>query len=139
MAEEGNKLAFEQITLTKEELSTLKALKRADTQKQGILVNQKNKTVLDRLYHFELAEIHSCSTAPPGETLKFPFPRAAYITDCGKDYLAYLEAQKRAKKSDRRHDILLLFISASIAVFFDHFDDILDILRLFVNFIREHH
>lgn len=129
---------FSEIVLSKNELSALKTLKKAGDSGNGILVEPKNKEVLKRLYHFELTNIQACTTAPPTGTLKLPFPRAAYITERGRDYLAYLEAQKREKRSNRRHDILLLFISALIAIFFDHLDDLLNILWLFLGFVGEH-
>lgn len=131
-------MEFEEIVLTKKELSTLKALKKAADKKQGFLVKSKNKSVLERLYHFEFVEIQNCTTAPPGETLKWPFPRAVYITERGRDYLAYLEAKERERKSDRRHDVLLLFISALIAILLDHLNDLLDIFRLLPNFLGKH-
>lgn len=130
-------MEFDKIYLTKDELSTLKALKKSASEEQGILVEPGNKSSFERLVHFELAEIQTCTTTPPGKKLEWPFPKAACITERGRDYLAYLDAKKREKKSERRHDILLLLISALIAVFFDHLNDILSIVRLFLNFIGE--
>lgn len=128
-------MEFEEIVLTKEEMSALKALKKSADEKQGILVEPENKAILERLYHFEFTNIQACTTTPPAKTLKWPFPRAAYITEQGRDYLAYLTAQNREKRSDRRHDILLLFISTLIAIFFDHLDDLLNIFRLLLDFL----
>lgn len=131
-------MEFEEIVLTKEELSTLKLLKKAADEKRGLLVDPENQAALDRLIHFEFAEIQVCTTAPHGNMLKRPLPKAAYITERGQDYLAYCNSKKQEKKSERRHDILLLLISALIAVFFDHLGDLLNIIRLFLDFLGKH-
>lgn len=128
-------MEFEEIILTKDELSALKVLKSASDEKQGILVEPKNKSNFERLVHFEFAEIQICTASSSGNTLEFPLPKAAYITERGRDYLAYLEYKKRDRRNNRRHDILLLFISALVAVFFDHIDDLFSIIRLFLDFL----
>ncbi|MCI8623796.1 MAG: hypothetical protein HFG26_09050 [Provencibacterium sp.] len=131
-------MEFEEIVLTKEEMSALKALKKSADEKQGILVEPENKSSFERLVHFGLAEIQICTTAPSGDALKWPLPKAAYITERGRDYLVYLNHKKSERRSDRRHDVLLLLISALIAVFFDHLGDLFSIVRLFLDFLGKH-
>ncbi len=118
---------FSDIVLSKEELAALRAL-----AKSPVLVEPHNKDVLYRLKHFELAEIQACSHTVPGVR----FPRGAYITDRGRDYLAYLRQQKSDKRRIRHHEIVLYFISATAGSAFtllvEHFSDIIRFIqRLF--------
>lgn len=130
-------LPFEEISLSKVELSALKELEKALNRHKAILVEAGNKTVLERLDHFKFAEIQPYINGLNGKTAYFPLPKQATITDRGRDYLAYLGGKKKERKNNRRHDIILLLISAIIAMFFDHLDDFLGAAQYLFDFLTK--
>ncbi len=126
-------MGFAEIVLSKDEVSALKALKKAADKGQNILVDAKNKAVIDRLVHFGFAEVQPCTKALPGGTLSFPLPKEARITDLGRDYLAYQGQKRTDNRKLRRHEMVLYFISATAAsvltLFIEHFPDIVRFLQ----------
>lgn len=128
---------FEEIFLSKEELSALRELKKSASEKTVVLVEAKNKTAFNRLAHFQFAEIDDYTKSLSGEVISFPLPKSVRITQRGSDYIAYFDNNKKDKRSDRRHDILLLLIGALITLFFDHFCDILNFARALFHLLGE--
>lgn len=128
---------FEEIVLSKAELSALKSLKQAYLEKFELKVETQNRDIFDRLVHFGLADVHPCTVAESGATLRFPLPKVARITDRGLDYLAYIDGQKKNTRSGRRHEVALTLIGAAagalITLLVEHFGQLLDLIRALWN------
>ncbi len=130
-------MEFNQIVLSKEELSALKELRDANCKKESIKVAPENKDIFDRLAHFDLVVVRYSSEAATGDRVSFPLPKAAFITERGLDYLTYLEGKSKERRRDWRREIALLIIGSLITLFFEHFHDLLNLARTFLKAIGE--
>ncbi len=122
-------MEFDTIVLSKDELSVLRELEKARVDNRGVPADNGNKAALERLMHFEFARVKPCSVPVDSEEKKRHLMQMYFITDRGRDYLAYLENKKKERRSNRRHDVMLLLISALIALLLDHLQDIWKVIR----------
>ncbi len=134
-------MEFDQIILSKDELSVLKKLRDAHREKKEIPVTPENRDIFDRLVHLELAKVQFSADAAPDDKVSFPFPKTAHITERGLDYLAYLDGKEKERHRDWRRDIALsLFgavIGSLITLLFEHAHDLVNLARVFFQAIRE--
>ena len=107
-------MVFDEIVLSKDEMDLLKALAREG----AILVVNEIRDAVRRLEHFGLAQTEVVTNpafiAEAHKKSGDILPKAAEITDTGRDYLAYLEEKEADSRRDFRRDVLLAFIGAVI-------------------------
>lgn len=107
-------MGFDEIVLSKEEMELLKIL----ASEGAILVENANRKIIRRLEHFGLAQtdvvtnprLFDAAREKSGDLI----PKAAEITDKGRDYLAYLDEKEADSRRDFRRDTLLALIGAVI-------------------------
>lgn len=124
-------MEFGQITLTKEEMELLRKL---DSEGPA-LVEPENRAALMRLKHFELVEFWPVTNpAAFDEARRLSggiIPKAASITDTGRDYLAWADSRDAQERRDFRREILLLLAGALIALLAERVPGLLSaLLRL---------
>ncbi|MBR0281538.1 MAG: hypothetical protein IJQ81_08105 [Oscillibacter sp.] len=111
-------MSFDEIVLSKEEMELLKIL----SSEGAILVEDTNRKIIRRLEHFGLAQT-GVVTNPrlfdeAREKSGDMIPKAAIITDKGRDYLAYLEGKEADSRRDFRRGALMLLIGGCILLLF---------------------
>ena len=107
-------MSFDEIVLSKDEMKLLKIL-----NKQGpILIEPHNRDIIHRLEHFGLAESYLITDPETSDEMRRKsgaiVPQAAFITDIGKDYLAYRAEKEADSRKGFRRDVLLTLIGAII-------------------------
>lgn len=118
----------DKIALNKQEVNALRALEKSD-----ILITKKNAPIFERLHHYTLIEVL------PALGMKSDYgtiPKCAHITDPGKDYIAYLQEQKKSKKRSFQREAFLAIIGAAVGslftLFIEHFAEIIRVFKFFL-------
>lgn len=130
-------MEFEQITLKKEEMELLRKL---DSEGPA-LVEPENRAALTRLKHFEFVEFWPVTNpAAFDEARRLSgdvIPKAASVTDAGRDYLAWADSREAQERRDFRREILLLLAGALIALLTERVPGLLSaLLRLLQSLIQ---
>jgi hypothetical protein len=107
------KVPISEIELSKSEKKVLLAIK-----KSGIYAESQIMGDVQRLRHFGLAEVQSVP-AKDGipKVSSIGLAQKVFITDKGKDYLAYIHQRDSQKKSDYIHDWMIAVVSALAGAF----------------------
>lgn len=124
-------MCFDEIVLSKAEMELLKTM----AENGPVMLMVDNKDVIMRLKDFDFVMLFAVQNFPEElrQRVYGVFPRAADITDQGRNYLAYQAEKDVDSRRDFRREVLIAVISAAAGslatLLIEHLPGLFEILK----------